>query len=277
MTNTLFFSKMHGLGNDFVIINAIDQSLTLSPEKIRAWADRHQGIGFDQLLVISAATQENVDFNYRIFNADGKEVEQCGNGVRCVAQFIHEKKLSEKKELRLATPFAIMTCNLIGNQQVRVNMGRPNFAPASLPFITASQSPYYDLPYHNRFVSFGAVSIGNPHVVFDVPDCSQADVELLGNFFNQNPAFPQSVNVGFMQIIAEDHIKLRVYERGVGETLACGTGACAAVSVGQLWQFLTNRVRVSLTGGDLLIERNVHDDLLMTGPAITVFDAKLYD
>lgn len=266
------FSKMHGLGNDFMVIDATRQNIQLNKENICLWADRHLGVGFDQLMVIRQAEETGVDFNYQIFNADGKEVEQCGNGVRCVAQFIHEKKLSTKKQLRLATPYAVMVCDIGVNHQVTVNMGKPNFSPQALPFIAAVQAPFYDHTYHGRLFSFGAVSIGNPHITFQVPDLSQAEVAVLGEAFNHMSIFPQGVNVGFMQIITKDHIKLRVYERGVGETLACGTGACAAVSIGQLWQFLTEKVRVSLAGGDLWIERNKAGELLMTGPATTVFD-----
>lgn len=277
MSTTFSFSKMHGLGNDFMVIDARKQTVLLNRDTIRSWSDRHLGVGFDQLMVIRDATQESVDFNYQIFNADGNEVEQCGNGVRCVAQFIHEKKLSDKKQLRLATPYAVMVCDMTSDHQVTVNMGKPNFTPDALPFLAAVQAPYYDYPYHGRVFSFGAVSIGNPHITFEVPDLSQAEVEVLGKEFNQSSAFPQGVNVGFMQKMAKDHIRLRVYERGAGETLACGTGACAAVSIGQLWQFLDETVRVSLPGGDLLIQRNQQDELLMTGPAITVFDGQLYD
>jgi len=271
------FSKMHGLGNDFMVIDATKQSVTLNQENICSWADRHLGVGFDQLMVIRPAEKKDVDFNYQIFNADGSEVEQCGNGVRCVAQFIHEKKLSDKKQLRLATPYAVMVCHIGAHHQVTVNMGKPNFTPQSLPFITTVQAPFYDYRYHGRAFSFGAVSIGNPHITFQIPDLSQAEVAVLGKAFNQMAEFPQGVNVGFMQILAKDHIKLRVYERGAGETLACGTGACAAVSIGQLWQFLTEKVRVSLAGGDLWIERNATGELLMTGPTQTVFDGQLYE
>jgi diaminopimelate epimerase len=270
-----YFTKMHGLGNDMMVINGLEQALTLTPETIRTWGNRHTGVGFDQLMIITNPFHPEADFGYRIFNADGSEVEQCGNGVRCVAQFIHDKKLSDKKTLKLATPFATMVCELQGNNQVTVDMGAPNFDPTALPFLIEAQAPYYELPYHHRTLSFGAVSMGNPHVVFEMPDLAQAEVDLLGTFFNAHPAFPKGVNVGFMQMITKDHIKLRVFERGAGETLACGTGACAAVSIGQQWGLLNSCVRVSLPGGDLTIEKNSSGNILMTGPVVTVFDGVL--
>lgn len=266
---------MHGLGNDMMVINGLDQNIPLDANTIRAWANRHTGVGFDQLMLVTKPFHTNADFGYRIFNADGSEVEQCGNGVRCVAQFIHDKKLSGEKFLKLATPFATMTCTLQGKNQVTVDMGKPNFDPASLPFLTEAESPYYELPYHHRTLSFGAASIGNPHAVFEMPDLAQAEVDLLGKFFNQHTAFPKGVNVGFMQILNKTHIQLRVYERGAGETLACGTGACAAVCVGQRWGLLDDKVQVSLPGGDLIIERSTTGNILMTGPVITVFEGEL--
>ncbi len=272
----LQFTKMHGLGNDFMVMEALHQKIPLEPHTIRRWADRHTGVGFDQLMVITKAPHADVDFGYRIFNADGYEVEQCGNGVRCVAQFIHEKKLSAKKTLKLATPFATMVCELQDHQQVTVNMGKPDFNPASLPFLTEAQAPYYELPYHHRLLSFGAVSIGNPHIVFEVPEIEQAEVDVLGKFFNQShPSFPKGVNVGFMQILSKDHIRLRVFERGTGETLACGTGACAAASMGQQWGLLSAKVEVNLLGGALAITRDSAGALLMTGPAISVFNGQI--
>lgn len=272
---SLRFTKMHGLGNDFMVIDTINQTIEITPDKIRAWADRHCGIGFDQLMVITKPFDSTSDFGYRIFNADGNEVEQCGNGIRCVAQYIHEKQLSTKTELHIATPKVSTTCFILGNQQVKVAMGQPNFEPQSLPFSTNNIAPYYELAYHDRMLSFGAVSTGNPHVIFEVPDVAQAEVDVFGKFFNQHPAFPRGVNVGFMQILNPHHILLRVYERGAGETLACGTNACAAAVIGKHWSLLTGEITVSLPGGNLEIEQDSDDVIWMTGPAITVFDGVL--
>ncbi len=271
----IHFTKMHGLGNDFMVINTIEHPFTLQPEMIKQLADRHRGVGFDQLMIITKPTQPECDFGYRIFNADGTEVQQCGNGVRCVAQFIHEKKLSVKTTLKLATPFLAIECQILGNQLVKVAMGKANFSPASLPFMTPTQASYYELFFYDRLLSFGAVSIGNPHVIFVVPDIAQAEVDTLGTFFNQHLNFPQGVNVEFMQILDANHIQLRVYERGAGETLACGTGACAAVSMGKEWGMLSNEVSVNLPGGQLFIECDKNSNIHMIGPAVSVFDGKL--
>lgn len=268
---------MHGLGNDFMVINALHQKIDFAPNKIRKWANRHFGIGFDQLMVLLPAQKNDADFSYRIFNADGMEVEQCGNGVRCLAHFIYEKNLSSAQTLHLATEKTVVICERQANKQIKINMGHPDFSPASLPFLINTVAPYYEKIYRQRVLSFGAVSLGNPHVVFSVPDVSQAEVDYLGNFFNQDTDFPQGVNVGFMEIISPEEIKLRVYERGAGETLACGTGACAAVSVGQLWQKLSKKVLVHLPGGDLSIEHQLGQPLFMTGSAELVYDGVYFN
>lgn len=268
----LRFAKMHGLGNDFMVISTLDQKFEPQPEIIRQFADRRTGIGFDQLMLISAAASSEADFSYRIFNADGNEVEQCGNGVRCVTKFIQQEKLSAKKSLKLAAQSQILSCTLGDDNQVTVMLGQANFDPSALPFLAPSRAPFYDINFNERLLSFGAVSVGNPHIVMQVPDVQQAEVDLLGQYFNDHhPLFPRGVNVGFMEIISPQEIRLRVYERGAGETLACGTGACAAVSIARLWSLVNGSTKVHLSGGTLTI--NIDDDfnITMTGPVVYVY------
>lgn len=273
----MFFAKMHGLGNDFLVLDGVRQTVDITPEKIRAWADRHTGVGFDQLMLVTPAPSSDADFGYRVFNADGHEVEQCGNGVRCVARFIQSQGWSDKSSLRLATPFSNMIATFTADGEVCVNMAHANFAPSSLPFNAPHLLAFYDVNWYHRVLSFGAVSVGNPHIVFDVPDLEQAEVESIGSYFNeQHPLFPRGVNVGFMQRHSRHDIALRVYERGVGQTLACGTGACAAVVVGQKWGLLDTTVRVQLLGGALSIEcRGPDQAIYMTGPAVVVYTGDL--
>lgn len=269
------FTKMHGLGNDFVMIDAISQSIDLSAEQIRNIADRHFGIGCDQLLLVEKATDPRAEFRYRIFNADGGEVEQCGNGARCFAIFVRERGLTKNTTIAVETAGGLIELS-VEQDQVTVDMGVPNFQPKSLPFIAEDQQETYNLMVNGSEYAIGAVSMGNPHVVLRVDDINSADVEGIGAMIENHQQFPQRVNVGFMQILSRNEISLRVFERGAGETLACGTGACAAVAVGRMQGELDEEVTVRLTGGDLQIRwQGEGKKLLMTGPATTVFQGQL--
>lgn len=274
---TLNFTKMQGLGNDFMVVDAIHQSVEFSPDVIKQWSDRHFGIGFDQLLVVEKPTQSGVDFRYRIFNADGSEVQQCGNGARCFARFVYDKGLTEKTEIQVETASGVIVLYIEAHGMVRVNMGAPNFEPASLPFVQAEQQAHYRIDVNGEEVSLGAVSMGNPHAVLLVDDVQAAPVDLLGNALESHALFPERVNVGFAQKIDESHIQLRVYERGAAETLACGTGACAAMVVLRRWGLVNESVTVSLPGGDLVIHWQGHEDspVWMSGPAVTVFEGSI--
>lgn len=272
----LKFTKMHGLGNDFVVFDAINQDVELSTEQVRRIADRRFGVGCDQLLLVEAAQQPGVDFRYRIFNADGSEVQQCGNGARCFARFVCDKGLTDKDAIVVETASGIITLYIEADGQVRVNMGRPDFRPASLPFSVDGERLRYELAVGDESVTVGAVSMGNPHAVLQVEDVLRAPVERLGPQLESHPLFPERVNVGFMQMVDKTHLRLRVYERGAAETLACGTGACAAMAVGRRWGLLDDEVRVSLPGGDLLIRwAGEGEELWMTGPATTVFEGTI--
>ena len=270
----LKFTKMHGLGNDFMVIDAVNQAVELSPGLVKSWSHRHFGIGFDQLLLVEATDTANVDFRYRIFNADGSEVQQCGNGARCFARFVYDKGLTTKKDITVETASGIIILYVEDNGQIRVNMGPPNFAPSSLPLTMAHEQAVYELAIDGELFEVGAVSMGNPHAVLSVSDVNNAPVEQVGAKLESHMAFPERVNVGFAECINDTHIKLRVYERGAAETLACGTGACAAMVVFHNWNQVADEVTVSLPGGDLLIawngERN--QPVWMTGPAEMVFE-----
>jgi diaminopimelate epimerase len=272
----LKFTKMHGLGNDFVVFDAINQSLALTPAQVRFLADRRFGIGCDQLLLVERAEQPGVDFRYRIFNADGSEVQQCGNGARCFARFVRDKGLTDKDAIVVETASGIITLHIEADGQVRVNMGKPNFSPASLPFLAEAEQQVYVLELGEEKLSIGAVSMGNPHAVLQVEDAERAPVAELGPRLESHPRFPERVNVGFMQVLDSGAIRLRVYERGAAETLACGTGACAAVAVGRRWGLLGDDVRVSLPGGELTIRwAGEGEDLWMIGPATSVFEGTI--
>jgi diaminopimelate epimerase len=272
----LSFTKMHGLGNDFVVIDAINQSVELSPEQVRFIADRHRGVGCDQLLLVEASKTPNVDFKYRIFNADGGEVGQCGNGARCFARFVVDKGLTEKAEISVETASGVIRPRLEADGQVSVDMGVPKFAPEALPFSVEVESDRYLIALNGEKVEIGAVSMGNPHAVVLVDNVETAAVASLGPAIESHTQFPQRVNVGFMQVVSRDQIRLRVFERGVGETQACGTGACAAMAVAHRWGLVDDEVRVGLTGGQLLIRwPGGGSPLLMTGPAETVFEGIL--
>ena len=267
------FTKMHGLGNDFIVIEALEHPVSMPAEKIRQLADRHFGIGFDQMLLVEPPTSTEMDFSYRIFNADGIEVEQCGNGARCFARFVYDRGLTEKKEIRVGTRSGIIVPRLLDDGRVCVDMGAPEFEPGKIPFIAEHHQPAYKLELETGNIEIGAVSMGNPHAVQVVADVDQAPVKSTGSVIEHHPRFPQRVNAGYMQIIDRQRIRLRVWERGSGETLAGGTGACAAVVVGIAQGILDNRVKVSLRGGTLDIEwAGQQSPVLMNGPAEYVFE-----
>lgn len=269
---SLTFFKMHGLGNDFMVFDAIHQKVQLSPEQIRRWANRHTGVGFDQLLLVESAQQAGVDFRYRIFNADGSEVAQCGNGARCFARFVREQGLSDKDELVVETASGIIKLYHEANG-VRVNMGAPRFESQDIP-LTLIRAPHYLLSLGDDVVTFYAVSMGNPHAVIEVDNIDEADVSGIGAALQARAdIFPESVNVGFVQIVGREEVRLRVYERGSGETQACGTGASAAMAALRSADLVDEHVRVSLLGGDLMIRwsGDESEPLWMTGPAETVF------
>jgi len=273
---TLHFSKMHGLGNDFVVFDATKERLSLSTEQLKFIADRHFGIGCDQILMVEAAQTDDTEFYYRIFNSDGSEVEQCGNGARCFALFVQEKGLSKNKELSVGTAAGNITLYLEDDNQVRVNMGEPIFEPAQIPLIADQLADSYTLEIEDHSFEFMSVSMGNPHAVFTVDDINNIPIKTMGPIIESHEKFPQRVNVGFMSIKDRQNIDLRVYERGTGETLACGTGACAAVVTGQNRGWLDEEVSVYLPGGKLTIHwQGKNQPVWMTGPATFVFEGKI--
>ncbi|WP_047048874.1 diaminopimelate epimerase [Vibrio mexicanus] len=270
------FSKMHGLGNDFMVVDCITQNIFFSPDLIRRLADRHTGVGFDQLLVVEAPYDPETDFHYRIFNADGSEVEQCGNGARCFARFVRMKGLTNKFSINVSTKKGKMVLNIEEDDQVTVNMGVPEFEPSKIPFRAKQTEKTYILRTDEYTLFCGAVSMGNPHVVTVVDDVDTADVDTLGPLLESHERFPERVNAGFMQVVSREEVRLRVYERGAGETQACGSGACGAVAVGIVQGLLDSKVTVHLPGGDLQIEwQGPGKPLFMTGPATHVFDGQL--
>ncbi|MDM1770499.1 MULTISPECIES: diaminopimelate epimerase [Acinetobacter] len=272
----LEFTKMHGLGNDFMVVDLISQRAYFDSLTIQRLADRHFGVGFDQLLVVEPPDVPNADFKYRIFNADGSEVEQCGNGVRCFARFVHERQLTSKTKIKVQTKAGIVEPELGQNGWVRVNMGQPKFLPQEIPFIADEPDNLYDLMLANEEkLSIDVVNMGNPHAVTIVQDILTADVARLGPQIESHERFPQRVNAGFMQILDEQHARLRVFERGVGETLACGTGACAAAVSGMRRGLLASKVEIELAGGKLQIEWKEGDVVWMTGPTTNVYEGRL--
>lgn len=272
----LKFTKMQGIGNDFVVFDAISQAVSLSPAQFQFIADRHFGIGCDQILLVERATRPDADFRYRIFNADGGEVEQCGNGARCFVRFVHDKGLSPKTEIRVETASGIIVPRLEPNGQVTVNMGVPRFEPAQIPFLAEKRALTYTLDLAGKSVEVGVLSMGNPHAVKWVEDVDNAPVDVDGAQLESHASFPARANIGFMQVIDRSHIKLRVYERGAGETLACGTGACAAVVSGIMRGLLDHEVRVTARGGELVIRwQGEGQPVSMTGPAVTVFEGEM--
>jgi diaminopimelate epimerase len=270
------FTKMHGLGNDFMVIDAINQDINLSPAQIKLMADRHFGIGFDQLLLVEKPVNDNANFKYRIFNADGSEVSQCGNGARCFARFVREKSLFNGDKITVDTNSGQLVLNFTENDLVIVNMGIPKHAPIEIPLHADHEAQTYAVEINDSKIEFGAVSMGNPHAVIRVENISEALVTDVGQLLESHALFPERANIGFMQVINRKHIKLRVYERGAAETLACGSGACAAVVVGFEQNLLDNKVTVDLPGGQLLISwAGRGTSVFMTGPATTVFDGKI--
>jgi diaminopimelate epimerase len=272
------FTKMHGLGNDFMVVSAMETGFNLDAGQIRLLADRHFGVGFDQLLVVEPPVSTDMDFSYRIFNADGGEVEQCGNGARCFARYVHDRGLTAKRDIRVGTLAGIIILHLTDDDQVRVDMGQPRFAPGSIPFLAERQETHYELELDNQHVTIGAVSMGNPHAVQVVDDIDAAPVTTQGPLIERHLRFPQRVNAGYMQVIDRQTIRVRVWERGAGETLACGTGACAAVVTGINMGLLDGTVTVNLPGGTLQVSWAGRDaPVLMTGPATFVFEGTLHE
>lgn len=270
------FTKMHGLGNDFVVIDAINQAISLSEQQIRKLADRNFGIGFDQLLMVDKPMTANADFKYRIFNADGSEVAQCGNGARCFARFVRDKGLTDKDEVVVDTDAGQLVLRFDGEGLITVNMGIPRHAPQQIPLLADAEAVSYVAPLSSGEVKFSAVSMGNPHAVILVDDVNSAPVAVVGAEMESHPLFPQRANIGFMQIINRQQVKLRVYERGAAETLACGSGACAAVVAGIELGLLDQLVQVSLPGGDLKINwQGLGQPVLMTGPAVSVYEGQI--
>lgn len=272
----LKFTKMHGAGNDFVVVDLVTQRAKLRPRDIRALADRHFGVGCDQVLLVEPPDRPDVDFRYRIFNADGGEVEQCGNGARCFARFVREKQLTAKSVINVSTSAGVIELRVRDRQQVQVDMGAPEFEPAKIPFEAAVRADSYPLEVDGSRLEIGAVSMGNPHAVLRVDDVDTAEVGRLGPAIENHPDFPRRVNVGFMQVLDPRSIRLRVHERGAGETLACGTGACAAVVHGIQRGWLQSPVTVQLPGGKLEIDwAGEGHTVLMTGPTAVVFEGSI--
>ncbi|HEU0187065.1 MAG TPA: diaminopimelate epimerase [Gallionellaceae bacterium] len=272
----LKFTKMHGAGNDFVVIDGVRQEIYLTSEQLRLLADRHFGVGCDQILLVEKSQNAEADFRYRIFNADGGEVEQCGNGARCFVRFVHDHKLTGKREIVVETKSGLISPRLEDDGRVTVNMGAPIFEPARIPFESDSDAVIQPLDVSGGVVQISAVSMGNPHAVQIVDDVEQAPVLSMGPLIEHHARFPKRVNVGFMQVVDRGHIKLRVYERGSGETLSCGTGACAAVVSGIRRGLLDTSVQVATRGGVLTINwAGTSSPVLMTGPALTVFEGEI--
>ena len=272
----LKFTKMHGAGNDFVVIDGVRQDVYLKPEQLRLLADRHFGIGCDQILLVKKSSNEEADFRYLIFNADGGEVEQCGNGARCFVRFVHDHKLTSKREIVVETKSGLISPRLEEDGRVTVNMGKPIFEAVLIPFETDTDDVIQSLQVNNQNLQITAVSMGNPHAVHIVDDIEHAAVATLGPLIENHPRFPKRVNAGFMQVIDRSHIKLRVYERGAGETMSCGTGACAAVVSGIRRGLLDSVVQVATHGGVLSIAwEGGETPVIMTGPAITVFEGEI--
>jgi len=270
------FSKMHGLGNDFMMVDNITQNVFLSKDQIRKLADRNFGIGFDQLLMIEAPYDPDLDFHYRIFNADGSEVAQCGNGARCFARFVRMKGLTNKHKIAVSTKGGNMTLYIEKDGQISVNMGQPKLEPSRIPSKASKREATYIFRADEHTIFSGAVSMGNPHGVVEVEDIETAEVELLGPLLENHERFPEKANIGFMQILSREHIKLRVWERGAGETLACGSGACAAAVIGQVQNKLDPHVQVDLPGGTLQVRwHGENQTVKMTGPAEHVFDGQI--
>ncbi len=271
----LNFTKMHGLGNDFIVVNNLDGAFQFSREQILQWSDRNTGIGFDQLLVVEKPSHPEAEFDYRIYNADGSEVEHCGNGARCFARFVTDRKLTTSQAIKVNTCVGLIVLHNNDDGTVTVDMGVPTFVPAEIPFVADSPQASYSIDVDGQSFDAGTVAIGNPHIVLNVPDVDTVDLDRLGPLLERHTRFPNRVNVGFMQIIDRQHVKLRVFERGVGETKACGSGACAAVAVGINQGLLDKTATVTLLGGDLIIcWQNTTSSIEMTGACSTVFEGQ---
>lgn len=269
------FTKMHGLGNDFVLIDCVNQSVQLSPEQLRYLANRRLGIGCDQILLVEKA-KSNADFRYRIFNSDGSEVEQCGNGARCFVRYVYDQKMTQKKEIRVETLGGIIVPKLESNGDVTVNMGAPKFEPQEIPFIAERRMLTYLLDIDEKQLEFSILSMGNPHAIQIVKDIHHAPILVEGALIENHSRFPKQVNAGYMQVVNRNQINLRVYERGVGETLSCGTGACAAVVAGITRGLLDSTVKVNTIGGNLSVcWEGENNPVWMTGPATSVFDGEI--
>ena len=275
----LRFTKMHGLGNDFMMVDLISQDVMLDPELVKDLADRRLGIGFDQLLTVRPPTKPDSDFLYTIYNADGSEAEQCGNGARCFLRFVRDQGLTTKSIISLETSNANITCKLEADGNITVDMGEPALQPDKVPFVVDSQQTNYDFslrPEYAETFSISALNVGNPHAVITVPTVDIAPVLEVGTLIERHPRFPDGVNVGFMEVVSRKKIRLRVFERGVGETMACGSGACAAVVAGRLQGVLDDTVDVELTGGHLIVSwGGINDTVKMTGPACKVYEGRL--
>ncbi|HXF67365.1 MAG TPA: diaminopimelate epimerase [Burkholderiales bacterium] len=272
----LKFTKMHGLGNDFVVLDALARPIHLSREQLRLIADRHFGIGCDQILLVEPPRTPDTEFYYRIFNADGGEVEQCGNGARCFLRYVRDRGLTTRGEIRVGTRAGVIVPRLEEDGQVTVNMGVPEFEPARIPFDAPERALTYELEVDGRALEVSALAIGNPHAVQLVPDVERAPVASQGPRIERHPRFPQGANAGYMQVLDRRRVRLRVYERGVGETLSCGTGACAAAVVGIQRGLLERQVVVATRGGELGISwAGEGEPVMMTGPAATVFEGEI--
>jgi diaminopimelate epimerase len=276
----LHFTKMHGIGNDFIVLDHTKSPFQLTQEIIQSLSHRQLGIGFDQLLVVENTTLKDVDFKYRIFNQDGGEVEQCGNGARCFYRFVKDKHLTKKESIRVETKSGVITLTEDHEHMIEVNMGEPIFNPKLIPFISDTEKNEYsisiDLPNQKEMINVAVLSMGNPHAVITVEDIDKAPVETLGAYLESHPLFPKRVNVGFMTIVTPHHVRLRVFERGVGETLACGTGACAAVVSGIKRDLLISPVKVDMPGGSLSIDwKGDKNSVMMKGPAVTLFEGDI--
>lgn len=272
----LRFSKMHGLGNDFMVVDGISQRFEPTAGELMRLSDRKTGVGFDQLLLVERPTRKDTAFKYRIFNADGSEVSQCGNGARCFAKFVHDHALTDLKSFWVETNAGRIFLSILENGEVRVNMGVPRFAPEVIPLHVAEEQDQYPLDFEGTPYTFSAVEIGNPHAIFRVEDLATAPVDTLGPAMQDHTLFPERVNAGFMHIVSRDEINLRVFERGVGETQACGSGACAAVVAGCKLGVLDTRVKVNLPGGALTIEYpEIGEAVYLTGPSTTVYHGRL--
>ena len=272
-TMAITFTKMHGLGNDFMVVRWPDDAALPSAKTVAAWGNRRTGVGFDQLLLLESPTDTTTRARLKVMNSDGSDAEQCGNGIRCVARFLAE---TAEEEFVIGSDAGPIPVQVRSDGLVRANLGEPRFEPAAVPFVTAEQALRYHLRLDSGEVEFGVVSMGNPHAVIAVDSAAAAAVSILGPELEQHPSFPQGVNVGFMQRVADDAICLRVFERGAGETLACGTGAAAAVAVGRLWDLLGSHVSVRLPGGELIVDwQGPGSDLWQTGPAEQVYEARI--